>query len=361
MSEVKSIIDMFNYFKSHKGIVLAILLVLILLVLLLYKKGKETIKESSKEFCSDLRKLIKAINQLELRKKVTIAVCAVIILGVILVIVSSKIIKANRYQEIALLNDQNEVVKPMGIDIFNETQVGDYTFFRYKVEEKYGDDVFGYLALDRWKKGELAERISERACPHFEVAHNTVIYLDSSIGDLSHGLLYAARPNRKAERVLEQELYQFSVVNDYIYFIYCYDTVGAGLEGHALHRMDINGDNIITVAYEVCGPGLRGSKYNFKIEDGWAVYSNYKIKIGGQADGLEKVVLLDNTKEDWIYYTSNKLIKARPDGTEQVVLDDGHSTYFWIDRIEDGWIYYCKGDAMYKIDINGNNKEMIEY
>lgn len=326
-----------------------------------YKEDKSAIKENSEEMKSDLKPLLSRIKGMKPWKWVLIVLAVLSVVTIIVVCVNRQRKEPEPFQEIALLNDRNKVVYPIGVDILNESQIGEYTFFRYNVTEEYKDVKYTYPVLYKWKKGELAERISERACPHFEIAHNTVIYLDTTIGDLSHGQLYVARPDGKSERVLEQELYQFSVVNDYIYFIYCYDTVGAGLEGHALHRMDINGDNIITVAYEVCGPGLRGSKYNFKIEDGWAVYSNYKIKIGGQADGLEKVVLLDNTKEDWIYYTSNKLIKARPDGTEQVVLDDGHSTYFWIDRIEDGWIYYYNGDAMYKIDINGNNKEMIEY
>ena len=48
---------------------------------------------------------------------------------------------------------------------------------------------------------------------------------------------------------------------------------------------------------------------------------NYKIKMGNPADGLEKVVLLENTDADWIYYQ--------------------------------------KGNDTYKIDINGNNKAKI--
>lgn len=96
------------------------------------------------------------------------------------------------------------------------------------------------------------------------------------------------------------------------------------------------------------------------IEDGWAIYSNYKVQIGNQADGLEKVVLLDSTDEDWIYYTSNMLIKAKPDGTEQVVLDGVDDFWYQIDKIEGGWIYYQKGNDKYKIDINGNNKVKIE-
>ena len=46
--------------------------------------------------------------------------------------------------------------------------------------------------------------------------------------------------------------------------------------------MDLNGDNVITVAYELSSPSLQGSHYNVSIEDGWAIYSNYKAwrKVG---------------------------------------------------------------------------------
>ena len=83
-------------------------------------------------------------------------------------------------------------------------------------------------------------------------------------------------------------------------------------------------------------PSLQGSHYNVTIEDGWAIYPNYKIQIGNQADGLEKVVLLDSTDEDWIYYTSNRLIKTKPDRNEQVVLDNEDNFCYQIDKIESG-------------------------
>lgn len=352
MPSIKEIIDTIINAKSWEGFAV-IVISIIGLVIFKYKSIKKSAIENSRELWNDYMGL-------KPWSKVVWGYI-VVILFLILGYVFYQRIKPNPYQEIALLNNQNEVVYPIGVDIFNEAQVGDYVFFRYKVKEKIGDDEFEYLALYRWKKGELAERISERACPHFEVARNSIIYLDSTLGDLSHGQLYVARPDGTRERVIEEELYDFSVEHDYIYYVYCYDTVGVGLEGHALHRMDINGDNIITVAYEVSGPDLRGDKYSFRIEDGWAIYSNYKIKTDKQADGLEKVVLLESIKEEWIYYTSNKLIKARPDGTEQVVLDDEDDFWYKIIKIEDGWIYYYKGEDMYKIDINGNNKEMIEY
>lgn len=37
--------------------------------------------------------------------------------------------KPNPYQEIVILNNQNEVIYPIGVDILNERKVGDFTFF----------------------------------------------------------------------------------------------------------------------------------------------------------------------------------------------------------------------------------------
>ena len=90
------------------------------------------------------------------------------------------------------------------------------------------------------------------------------------------------------------------------------------------------------------------------------MYDNYKIELGNPADGLEKVVLLEDTDAEWIYYTTNRLIKAKPDGSEQVVLDDIDDFWYSINKIENGWIYYQKGNDLYKIDIDGNHKEKIE-
>lgn len=351
---VKSIIS--NVKISWIGMAIIILLLIIFLIvkwiLGKYKKGKSTIKENFKEFWNDLRNL-------KGWQKVIFGVGGVIFC-VFVFGVCYQIKKPNPYQEIAILNNQDEVIYPIGVDILNERKVGDFTFFTYNMTEMIGNDVITYPALFKWKEGKLAERISEGACPHFEVVKNSVIYLNSTLVDSSHGQLYVAGPDGMNERVMEEELYDFSVDDEYIYFTYCFDTVGVGLEGHALHRMDLNGDNIITVAYELSSPSLQGSHYNVSIEDGWAIYSNYKIQIGNRADGLEKVVLLDSTDEDWIYYTSNMLIKAKPDGTEQVVLDGVDDFWYQIDKIEGGWIYYQKGNDKYKIDINGNNKVKIE-
>lgn len=351
---VEAIIRNVKISWSGKMIIIFLLALLFVGIWILckYAKAKSTIKENFKEFWNDLRALKRC-------KKAMLGVGG-ILFCVVVIGTCCWFNKSNLYQEIAILNNQNEVIYPIGVDILNERKVGEFTFFTYNVTEMMENDVITYPALYKWKEGKLAERISEGACPHFEVAKNSVIYLNSTLPDSSHGQLYVTRPDGMNERVMEEELYDFSIDEEYIYFTYCFDTVGVGLEGHALHRMDINGDNIITVAYELSSPNLQGSHYNVSIEDGWAIYQNYKIQIGNPADGLEKVILLDGTNKDWIYYTSNRLIKAKPDGTEQVVLDDENDFWYQIDKIERGWIYYQKGDDKYKIDINGNNKKRIE-
>ena len=353
--------DFFNSIRSFTNrnwIVIAIIFCLLIIFFVVkwilgnYKKGKHNIKDNLKELWKDLK-------QLTGWKKA--AVLGGVILCFISVFFVSYIINKPRpYQEIAILTDQNEVIYPIEVDIVKKIEVGNFTFFTFTMTEAYDDNVITYPVLFKWEKGKLAERISEGACPHFEVINKSVIYLDSTFIDYSHGQLYVARPDGKNERIMEEEIYDFSIANEYIYFTYCFDTVGVGLEGHALHRMDLNGYNIITVAYEISSPSLQGSHFDVRIEDGWAIYTNYKIKIDDQADGLEKVVLLDKTDEDWIYYTSNRLIKARPDGTGQVVLDGIDDFYYQIDKIEGKWIYYQKGEDKYKIDINGKNKVKIE-
>lgn len=268
--------------------------------------------------------------------------------------------KTQPYEEIAILGDNDEVIYPMNTDILNEAVVDQYTFFTYKISERMGDNVIAYPVLYRWQKGYPAERISDGACPHFEVADNRVIYVDAAPGDFLHAQLCVIGVDGFRQCILEEEVYDFSVDKECIYFTYCFDTVGAGLNGHALYRMDLNGGNIAAVSYELSGPDLSGSHYDVCIEDGWAIYNNYKIEMGNPADGLEKVVLLEDTDAEWIYYTSNRLIKAKPDGSEQVILDDTDDFWYQIYKIENGWIYYQKGNDLYKIDTDGNHKEKIE-
>lgn len=222
--------EMIEFVKSIKSIVkiswigMAIIILLLIIFVIVkwilgkYKKEKSIIKENFNEFWNDL------INLKGWQK--VILVIGGVIFCVLIFGVCYWIKKPNPYQEIAILNNQNEVIYPIGVDILNERKVGEFTFFTYNMTEMIGNDVVTYPALFKWKEGELAERISEDACPHFEVVKNSVIYLNSTLVDYSHGQLYVARPDGMNERVMEEELYDFSVDDESIYFTYCFDTVG---------------------------------------------------------------------------------------------------------------------------------------
>lgn len=352
MSE-KNIVDFCKNILNNKGInweitvliVICIIIVAVVgIILTKFKKIKKTIQENYVEFKSYVQSLS------IMHKIIVLMIIVAFIVSIIVIVYCVKSPKP--YQEIALINRNGKITYPIGVDILNEKKVGKYTFFLYYISEKKDNEDIRYPVLYKWEKGKTAERISKGACPHFEIEKNSIIYLNSTIVDLSHGELYVARPDGKNKRIMEQEIYDFSVDNGYIYFKYCFDNVGAGLKGHALQRMDINGDNVIIASYELSSPFLHENQHKFNVKNGWVVYSNYKVKIGNPADGLEKVVLLDDTNSDWIYYTTNRLIKAKPDGSQKEILDSEDDYWYQIDKIQDGKIYYQKGDKKYIMNLN---------
>ena len=170
------------------------------------------------------------------------------------------------------------------------------------------------------------------------------------------------RPDGLNERLLDEEIWDFQIVNEAIYYVYCYDTVGVGLEGHAVHRMDYNGRNQIIVTYEISSPqlGESASHFNFKIEDGCVIYDDYYIEIDNEADGTERVVYTGEESYDWIYYTSNRLIKARSDGSEMKELDSVCEYGYQIEEIKDGWIYYIKDNEKYRMTLEGEKKQLLK-
>lgn len=69
--------------------------------------------------------------------------------------------------------------------------------------------------------------------------------------------------------------------------------------------------------------------------------------------------MTDKTDIDWLYYTTNQLIKAKPDGTSQIILDEEDS--FGIKLINRWKVdLLSKGKDKYKIDEDGNNKSLLE-
>ena len=101
------------------------------------------------------------------------------------------------------------------------------------------------------------------------------------------------------------------------------------------------------------------SHFDYRVDDGWVDCDTFKMKVGEPADGYEEIVFKDIGDNDWVYYVTNRLMKARKDGSEIVELDGVDDYYYEIERIEDDWIYYIKGGEKYKIRTDGTGKEAV--
>ena len=146
-----------------------------------------------------------------------------------------------------------------------------WVYFRYILTETYNDYTVTYPALFRYQEDVcMVERVNDRACYLFEIVGDRVYYLDSSISYQDHGELYVSKVDGEDKRILEDELFGFQIVDEqYIYYTYRYDTVGVGLEGHALYRMNLDGSERMIAAYEVSGTDMNTSHFDYKVEDGW--------------------------------------------------------------------------------------------
>lgn len=252
---------------------------------------------------------------------------------------------------------------PIAVDMKNINVVGEWTYFIYDITDKYSSEPYTYPALFKYQNNESAIRVSPRACYNYQVAQDSVFYMDSTTMAQDHGELYVSRPDGKSERMLDEELYNFQIVDDkYIYYLFRNDTLGVGIEGHALQRMNLDGTNKMIVAYEISGAGFGCSHFNYQVKGDWVYGDTFRIKLGSPADGFEKVELLsadENDQDDWIYYVTNRLIKARKDGSEQIELDGIDSYHYAIDIFNENWICYTKGGVKYKIKKDGTYKTAL--
>ena len=248
-------------------------------------------------------------------------------------------------------------------DIMDEQKAGDWIYFRYMLEETYNNYTVDYPVLFRYKERDnIAERVNKSACYRFEIVGEYLYYLDSTMDSQTHGALYVSKLDGTDERLLEEELYDFQIVDEqYIYYTYRHDTIGVGLEGHALHRMNLDGSEKMIAAYEVSGIDMGTSHFNYKVEAGWVDCGTFKMKIGEPADGFEEIVFKEIGDNDWVYYVTNRLIKARKDGSERIELDGAADYHYEIESIEDDWIYYIKGGEEYKIRTDGSGKEAVTH
>lgn len=254
-------------------------------------------------------------------------------------------------------------IYPTAADVMDEQKAGDWVYFRYMVEETYNNYTVVYPVLFRYKEGDnIAECANKSACYSYEIVGDYLYYLDSTMDSQAHGALYVSKLDGTDERLLEEELYDFQIVDEqYIYYTYSYDTIGVGLEGHALHRMNLDGSEKMIAAYEVSGIDMGTSHFNYKVEDGWVDCGTFKMEIGEPADGFEEIVFKDIGDNDWVYYVTNRLIKARKDGSERIELDGVDDYHYEIESIEDDWIYYIKGGEKFKIRTDGSGKETVTH
>ena len=253
-----------------------------------------------------------------------------------------------------------EKIYPSDEDIIDEKKAGDWVYFRYMLEDE--EVSISYPALFRYQEGKrIAEQVDTGRCDTYELLGNYVYYLDSVLAYQSHGILYVSELNGKNKRKLEEELFDFQIVDGkYIYYSYSYDTVGVGLEGHALHRMNLDGSDIMIAAYEVSeASGMGRGHFQYKVVDGWVDCGEFKMELGAPADGYEKIVCKDIGDNDWIYYVTNRLMKARRDGSEQTVLDGVADYWYVINKMEGDWIYYTKEGVEYRIRTDGTGKVRI--
>ena len=263
-------------------------------------------------------------------------------------------------EELVIEIDGNKIY-PVSTEMKDEWEAGDWVFFRYMMEEADANYEAVYPVLFRYRKGEhIAERVNQSACYSFDIVGDYLYYLDSVIAFQDHGVLYVSKLDGTDERILEEELHDFQIVDgQYIYYTYRHDTIGVGLEGHALHRMNLDGSDKMIVAYEVSGIDMGVSHFDYKVDDGWVDCDTFKMKVGEPADGYEEIVFKDIGDNDWVYYVTNRLMKARKDGSERVELDGVDDYYYEIERIEDDWIYYIKGGEKFKIRTDGSGKEAV--
>lgn len=269
------------------------------------------------------------------------------------------------------LNPGPDILYPIEAFVTDKQKVGEWYYFIYKT-----DLTQNYLmpVLYRSKDMEIAERVSPRSCDKFIVNNNSIYYVDFPyIGDW-HGELYVCRPDGKNERLIKNEIHYFDIVNDYIYFTYSIDTTGPGIEAHAMHRINLDGSNPIIVAYEYDLPKYGYCHFNYRVIDEWVYcYSKdwkngewidkipqFRIKMVENATGLEPIEFLIDIDEEWVYYITNRLIKAKTDGSELIVLDDIEDVNYFITKIDDDWIYYHKLNDMYKIKKDGSSKTLIK-
>lgn len=255
------------------------------------------------------------------------------------------------------LGQGNAVIDPALIT--DENTVAGWVYFLYPNRE-YPDS-----GCELWRRREDQsdlQRVSSMRCDSYDIVGDSIYFAEYSLPGEIHGVLYVIRPQQEP-KALAEELCFYQIYEGYIYYAHSFDTTGVGIEGHALHRMDLDGENHIVAAYEANGPGIGGGHIG-EIKDGYVCYDGYRQQLGQPADGTEALELTTptDTADGWIYYSTNRLFKARPDGSECSILEGDADSWIFINRITDGWIYYLdrnKPGIWHKIKTDGTGKTEI--
>lgn len=246
-----------------------------------------------------------------------------------------------------------------------KNEVSNWIYFLYPTAQ---DEVQDAYALFRWREdGSELTKLTIK-CNDYSVVEDCVYYTDYPLSGYEHGVLYLIKPEQEP-KALADELSEYQIENGYIYYGHSSDTMGVGIEGHALHRIDLDGGNHIIAAYEAIGPALKFDGHIGNVQDGYVYYQSYRVKLGNPADGTEEIQTLAPISNDdgWLYYSTNRLFKAQPDGSKQTILDGNENSWISINKIEDEWIYYTDwsismGDygSEYKIRRDGTGKTLIQ-
>ena len=267
-------------------------------------------------------------------------------------------------QECGLIQEHRRVLEEARTTIDpglmkDENVVNGWVYFLYPLEESGFENA--YTLYRRREDGTELTQLSNRSDEYTVL--NDCVYYTSYTYMHDHGELRVIKPDAEP-LYLAYELYSYQIIEPYIYYIHSYDTIGVGIEGHALQRINLDGSNHMIVAYETAGPGIGGGHWGFRVEGEYAYLNNIRIRMSEPADGTEVVEVIgpvgQEYDDEWIYYTTNCLIKARADGSEQIILDGDETTWLEISSMDDEWIYYGDvGQGNYKIRRDGSGKQKI--
>lgn len=325
-------------------------------------------KMSHEEIGERSKSLIK--NKIIFYSSVSTAIFILLVLSLILPTYSFS--KAS-HDKIYYNAEKGEIIHLDETRIDEQIRINDTLFFTSTLSENIDGKPVFFKGLFRWRRGEDAHLMSKNDCIFFRSYRDKVYFIDSQSLEDSCGKLYRVDEYSEVEDLGISDLISFQIMDEYLYFVHCDCSRSINSSKSGLFRAKLDGSDKRLICFPISSPlyPMDFSAYNFEtnylITANSVVYKNLQIQFSGEkASGLEKFILHGNYKFEWIYYATNQLIKARPDGSEQIILDDSAKEYiskyhlsYHIDHIDDEWIYYYIGNLKYKIRLNGEEKTYL--